>query len=327
MGRRDHLDLANGQLQVLGDFEMMEMIVLASVFSAVVLTVVGAAGLMNRDPALKRMSVSGQPSYQEKSIFYERRSSRLQRLVAPIQKQLSQPETVKGKLVKNRLIQAGFYHPSSVEIYYTVRIIAALGLSGAAAVLTFFFLPVLGASSSMLFMIGGGLIGYFAPVVWLASRISQRQRAFRLGMPDAMDMILVGVEAGLSLPASIKHLCEEFSDAHPIISEQFRIVTLEFQAGRSRPEALASLARRMDVQEARTFSTMISQSETLGTSLATTLRVLAEEMRRDRMLKAETRAAELPVKMAIPLVLCIFPALFSVIMSPLVIRLIRTFTL
>jgi tight adherence protein C len=143
-------------------------------------------------------------------------------------------------------------------------------------------------------------------------------------MPDAMDMILVGVEAGLSLPASINHLCEEFADAHPIIAEQFRIVALEFQAGKSRADALASLSRRMDVPEARVFSTMIAQAEQLGTSLSATLRVLAEQMRSDRMLKAEERAAELPVKMAIPLVTCIFPALFSVIMSPLMIRIIRT---
>ena len=305
---------------------MAETLILLAVFAAVVLTIVGGFGLSNRDPALRRMAGAARQDFSGGSIFYEKKSTRLLDLLEPIQKQLAQGDQKQVGLVKTRLIQAGFYHPSSVEIYYSIRVALAVGLAAAAALSVLFLLPVLGANSALALILGGASVGYYAPALALTLRIRDRQRAFRLGMPDAMDMILVGVEAGLSMPAAIAHLCEEFADAHPIIAEQFRIVTLEFQAGKSRPDALASLARRMDVQEARTFSTMISQSETLGTSLATTLRVLAEEMRRDRMLKAETKAAELPVKMAIPLVLCIFPALLSVIMSPLAIRMLRTFT-
>jgi len=304
---------------------VIETVILFSVFAAVVLTVVGAFGLAQRDPALKRIASATRQSPTTGSVFYQKKSTRLLDMLEPIQKQLAQGDAKQVGLVKSRLVQAGYYQPSSVEIYYTIRVVLAVGLAAVAAFSVLFLLPVVGANSALLLIIGGAAIGYYAPALVLSLRISDRQRAFRLGMPDAMDMILVGVEAGLSLPASITHLCDEVADAHPIIAEQFHIITLEFQAGRSRPDALASLAKRMNVQEARTFATMISQSETLGTSLATTLRVLADEMRRDRMLKAETRAAELPVKMAIPLVLCIFPALFSVIMSPLVIRLLRTF--
>lgn len=305
----------------------METLILLSVFAAVALTVVGAVGLARRDPALRRMAGDAPGRSTGGSIFYEKKSTRLLDLLEPIQKQLAQGDAKQVGLVKSRLVQAGFYHPSSVEIYYSIRVILSISIAAAAAFAVLFLLPVLGANTALALVLSGAAVGYYAPALLLTLRIRDRQQAFRLGMPDAMDMILVGVEAGLSLPASITHLCEQFADAHPIIAEQFRIVTLEFQAGRSRPDALASLAKRMDVQEARTFSTMISQSETLGTSLATTLRVLADEMRRDRMLKAETKAAELPVKMAIPLVLCIFPALFSVIMTPLIIRLLRTFTL
>jgi tight adherence protein C len=247
-------------------------------------------------------------------------------MLEPVQKQLAQSDQKQVGVVKSRLIQAGYYHPSSVEIYYSTRVTLAVGLAVAAALAIWLLLPPVGANAALFLILGGATLGYYLPALVLQIRIKDRQTAFRYGMPDAMDMILVGVEAGLSLPASIKHLCDEFADAHPIIAEQFRMVTLEFQAGKSRPDALASLAKRMDVQEARIFSTMIAQAETLGTSLATTLRVLADEMRRDRMLKAETKAAELPVKMAIPLVLLIFPALFSVIMTPLVIRILRAFS-
>lgn len=301
---------------------MTELLILALVFAAVVLVVIGAAGALRRDPALRRMSGAVEAE-QGGSIFYEKKQSKFLDILEPVQRQLAQSDQKQVGVVKSRLIQAGYYQPTAVEMYYSMRIVLALALAAAAALALLFLLPPVGANGGLILVLGGAAFGYYFPAFWLHLRIKTRQTAFRHGMPDAMDMILVGVEAGLSLPASIKHLCDEFADAHPIIAEQFRIVTLEFQAGKSRPDALASLARRMDVQEARVFSTMIAQAETLGTSLATTLRVLADEMRRDRMLKAETRAAELPVKMAIPLVLLIFPALFSVIMTPLVIRIVR----
>ncbi len=303
---------------------MLEILILGAVFAAVVLVVFGIFGLSRRDPALNRMAGAGAAAAATGSIFYEKKKSKILDLLEPVQRQLAQSDQKQVGVVKARLIQAGYYHPSSVEIYYTTRFVLAIALAALASLAIMFFLPPMGSTNALLLVLGGATIGYYFPMAVLHFRIKGRQLAFKNGMPDAMDMILVGVEAGLSLPASIKHLCEEFADAHPIIAEQFRIVMLEFQAGKSRPDALASLAKRMDVQEARIFSTMIAQSETLGTSLATTLRVLADDMRRDRMLKAEQRAAELPVKMAIPLVLCIFPALFSVIMTPLMIRIIRT---
>ena len=304
---------------------MMQLLILAAVFAAVVLIVVGVFGLMQRDPALRRMAGAGQAAATG-GVFYEKKRSRWLDMLEPVQRQLAQSDQKQVGVVKSRLIQAGYYHPSSVEIYYSTRLTLAVGLAVAAALAIWLLLPPVGANAALILILGGATLGYYLPALVMQLRIKDRQTAFRYGMPDAMDMILVGVEAGLSLPASIKHLCDEFADAHPIIAEQFRMVTLEFQAGKSRPDALASLAKRMDVQEARIFSTMIAQAETLGTSLATTLRVLADEMRRDRMLKAETKAAELPVKMAIPLVLLIFPALFSVIMTPLVIRILRAFS-
>lgn len=303
---------------------MAVWLVSAAAFGAVFLVVLAAFGLAQRDPALRRMGDGGpRAPAGSGGVFYEKKQSRLLDLLEPMQKRLAQSDSKQVGVVKSRLVEAGYYHPSSVEIYYSVRLALALGLGAATAFAVLFLLPPVGANWALMLMLGGAALGYYAPAAFLHLRIAGRRTAFKNGMPDAMDMILVGVEAGLSLPASIQHLCEEFAAAHPIIAEQFRIVTLEFQAGKSRSDALASLAKRMDVQEARVFSTMISQAETLGTSLATTLRVLADEMRRDRMLKAEQRAAELPVKMAIPLVLLIFPALFSVIMTPVVIRIVR----
>jgi tight adherence protein C len=305
-----------------------QIVILTAVFLAAVLVVYGVAGLARRDPALRRMAAAAGPADARTgdagSVFYKPKQSKLLELLAPVQRQLAQSDTKQVGVVKARLVQAGYYQPNSVEVYYTLRIALAVFGAIAASLAILFLLPPVASSVSLMLVLGGVAVGYYAPALVLGLRIGERRKLFRQGMPDAMDMILVGVEAGLSLPASIKHLCEEFADAHPIIAEQFRIVALEFQAGKSRPDALASLARRMDVQEARVFATMIAQSETLGTSLASTLRVLADEMRRDRMLRAEAKAMELPVKIAIPLVLFIFPALLSVIMTPVIIRIIRS---
>jgi tight adherence protein C len=301
-----------------------ELLILFATFMAVALIVIAVAGVLRRDPALRRMSGATVDTSTPGGMFYKKKQSRLLDMLEPFRKQLTQTDQKQVGVVKTRLVQAGFYDPMAVEVYYTVRLVLAVGLAIAATLLVLFVLPALGANISLFIILQAATIGYYFPALVVRSRIEERQTAFKRGMPDAMDMILVGVEAGLSLPASINHLCEEFADAHPIIAEQFRIVALEFQAGKSRADALASLSRRMDVPEARVFSTMIAQAEQLGTSLSATLRVLAEQMRSDRMLKAEERAAELPVKMAIPLVTCIFPALFSVIMSPLMIRIIRT---
>jgi tight adherence protein C len=301
-----------------------ELIILFATFMAVALIVIAVAGALRRDPALRRMSGSVAASATPGGMFYKKKESRLLDMLEPLQKQMTQTDQKQVGVVKTRLVQAGYYDPSAVEVYYTIRLVLAIVLAVVATFLVLFVLPALGANLSLFVILSAAAIGYYLPALVVMSRIGERRTAFKRGMPDAMDMILVGVEAGLSLPASINHLCEEFADAHPIIAEQFRIVALEFQAGKSRSDALTSLSKRMDVPEARVFSTMIAQAEQLGTSLSTTLRVLAEQMRSDRMLKAEERAAELPVKMAIPLVTCIFPALFSVIMSPLMIRILRT---
>ncbi|NNE41472.1 MAG: type II secretion system F family protein [Marinicaulis sp.] len=294
-------------------------------FLAVALFVLGAFALIRRDPALSRLipfaGGAKEPSGGEGvSVVYDENRHKAIEFLKPFQKRFAQSDEKQTGIVAGRLVQAGFYARSAIEVYYSIRIFLAVALVLIAGISVFTLLPPMPSQFSLLFTIGAATIGYYLPALILSSRISERQTDFRRGMPDAMDMILVGVEAGLSLPAAIQHLCNEMADAHPIITEQFHIIGLEFQAGKSRAEALSGLSRRIDIPEARNFTTMIIQSEALGTSLAQTLRVIADEMRTNRMLEAEKKATELPVKMAIPLVLLIFPALFSVIMAPLMIR-------
>ncbi len=306
-----------------------EFFLLAGVFLVVVMLVLGVYGLITQDPAVRRMSDGASPNpggKNDSSIFYGDNQLKLLRVLYPLQQALRKGEDEKTRgLIRTRLIQAGFYNPHTDKIYFLIRIGLAVFLSAVATPILFYFLPPVPGNLVIFGIVFAAVIGYFGPSLALTTIISNRQQEFRLGMPDALDMMLVGIESGMSLPAALQQLCEELAEAHPVVCEQFQIVGLEFQAGKSRAEALQSLARRVDVDEARTFASMITQSEALGTSLAQTLRVIADEMRKDRLLKAEKTATELPVKMAFPLVLFIFPALFMTIMAPVLIRLAEAF--
>ena len=173
---------------------------------------------------------------------------------------------------------------------------------------------------------GGAAVGYYFPVLMLRIIIDNRRAEFSRGLPDALDLILVGVQAGLSLSAAMRYVVRELAQAHPVVAEQFQAIMLEFEAGLSRAEALKRLSKRMNVPEARTFATMITQADNLGTSISDTLSVLADEMRISRMLVAEKKAAELPVRMAVPLVTLIFPCLMIVIMTPVMISIMNAFS-
>ena len=139
-------------------------------------------------------------------------------------------------------VEAGYYRPSAVETYFTLRIILGLALPLIAIIATMTAFAAWPMLQKLFAILAASAIGYYLPALVISARISDRQQKFKLGMPDALDMMLIGVEAGLSLSAAMKHVVKEFAHVHPIVAEQFQIVALEFQAGRSRTEALNGLA-------------------------------------------------------------------------------------
>lgn len=302
------------------DLLQNELVVLVLVFGSILMLGIGIVGILKRDAAASRMQnvrmetkpAAGSPL----SLLYEDDRPKALRMIEPLQRKLTQSDPKQVTAARQRLIEAGLYRRSAVETYFTARLVLGVGLALAAIVYLFWLSPGMAGLTKLFWVVAATALGYYLPALLVTIRINQRQEAFKLGMPDALDMMLVGVEAGLSLSASMKHIVKEFAHAHPIISEQFQIVTLEFQAGRSRSEALTGLANRMNLPVTRTLASMIVQAESLGTSMSQTLRVMAQELRTQRMLDAEKRAAELPVKMSVPLVLCIFPALMAVALVP-----------
>ncbi|HEV2530979.1 type II secretion system F family protein [Phenylobacterium sp.] len=231
-------------------------------------------------------------------------------------------EQDKRTALRTRLVRAGFYSDRAVEIFFGLRVAAAAGLAAAG-----FGLALVTHQTGLMaivIVVTGANLGLFLPNLLLERRIAERRRAMRVALPDAIDLMIVSVEAGAALSAALQRVAREFDDLHPIVSEQFGLMLMEMQAGASRAEALARLAARTPSDEVGALTSMIIQSEAVGASLGGALRAFSEELRKTRHLDAERRAAELPVKIAFPLVFCIFPAMSGVLFTPVVIRIFRT---
>jgi tight adherence protein C len=224
--------------------------------------------------------------------------------------------------LRARLVQAGFYADHAVEVFFAIRVVMALGL-GLLAMLAALVLRPAGAMSGLLLIFAAAAAGLYLPGLMLQGRIRQRRSALRIGLPDAIDLMVVCLEAGGTLSSAMQRVELEFRDLHPVLSEQLGVALMEMQAGASRADALTRLAERAGVEEITGLVTMLVQSEALGASVAQTMRVSAQQSRENRYLDAERRASELPVKLAFPLVLFVFPSLMTVIFTPLIIRVVR----
>jgi tight adherence protein C len=225
--------------------------------------------------------------------------------------------------IRMRLIQAGYGNESAVQIYYLLRIVLAIALP----VVFLFMAPTYWPEmpTKKLVMIAGGLAGagIYIPFRFVDAKLARRKQFIENGFPDALDMLVVCVQAGLGLDAALVRVGSQIASAHPILAEQFGIVALELRAGKSREEALRNLATRTAVADVSNFVTLLIQSEALGADLTQTLKVQADEMRAKRMLRAEETASKLPVKLTLPLVSCILPAMFAVVLGPGLINIAR----
>jgi tight adherence protein C len=171
----------------------------------------------------------------------------------------------------------------------------------------------------------GAVIGYMVPGFVLGKKASRRQHVIRLGLPDALDLLVVSVEAGLGLDQAIQRVGQELAFAHPDLCDELRLVNLELRAGVARPEALTNLGERTGVEDVISLVAMLVQTDKFGTSVAQSLRVHSETLRTKRRQRAEEAAAKLGAKMVFPLVTCIFPAIWVVTIGPAAIKFIEVF--
>ena len=242
-----------------------------------------------------------------------------QRLIDYTTKNYSESNEKHVRMLRRQLMQAGFLDPRAPAFYFISRTVLAVGL----AVAAFFLIPVVSPETKSLFwpIVGiSGLAGYFGPGFYLSRRIAKRQVEHRAGFPDFMDLLVVCADAGLSMEAALDRVGREIADAYPSLGANIHMTTLEMRAGRSLSEALEHLGDRLGLEEARSFATLLQQSEELGSSMTDALRVYSDDMRHKRLSRAEEKAYSLPAKLSVPLVLCVFPVLVVVIMLPAYVR-------
>ncbi|MCZ6800630.1 MAG: type II secretion system F family protein [Nitrospirae bacterium] len=159
-------------------------------------------------------------------------------------------------------------------------------------------------------------LGFYLPNLWLYNKVQNRQQKFVEGFPDALDLLVVCVEAGLALDSAIRRVGDEIALAHPVMSEELQYLSLQLRTGLTREMALRQLSQRMNVEEVRSLTSLIIQTDRFGTSIARALRVHSDSMRKKRFHRAEEKAAKLPAKMVLPLMFFIFPVLFLIILGP-----------
>jgi tight adherence protein C len=221
--------------------------------------------------------------------------------------------------LRQRLMQAGFLDPRAVAFFFIARLAAALVFAGGAFMLAPMVVSGPDGSGWMCGWIGG-LLGYFGPSIYVNRRIAANQNEHRTGFPDFMDLLVVCADAGLSMEAALDRVGRELGDSYPSLSANIYMATLEMRAGRTLSEALEHFGDRLGLEEARSFATLLQQSEELGSSLTEALRVYSDDMRHKRMSRAEEKAYSLPAKLSVPLMICIFPVIIIVIMLPVYVR-------
>ena len=265
------------------------------------------------------MDEDGRQGYSTRSL---RDSSvkAVTRLIEYTAKHYSEANDGNMKVLRQRLVQAGIFDPRAVGFFFMARTGLAIFLAAAA----FLLLPMVmrqGSSVFWLMVIVGGIGGYVGPSMYIDKRIAARKLEHRAGFPDFMDLLVVCADSGLSMEASLERVGRELGDSYPSLTANIHMTNLEIRAGKNIKDALERFADRLALEEARSFATLINQSLDLGSSITDAMRVYSDDMRHKRLSMAEEKAYALPAKLSVPMMVCIFPVIFVVILLPVFVRL------
>lgn len=217
--------------------------------------------------------------------------------------------------LRRRLAMAGIERPEATVLFALAELATPLVLGGLA-------LSLLGPSRVVL-VIAAAVLGYLIPGLWLGQKMAARKRQIENGLPDALDLLLVSVEAGSGLDQSMVKVGNELDMSYPALAQEFRQIVTEIRAGRPRAEALRQFGERAKLEDVRALVTTMVQTDKFGTSIGQALRTLADTARVKRRQRAEERAQKLGVKLVFPLALCLFPAMYVIVLGPAALRIFR----
>jgi len=237
---------------------------------------------------------------------------------------LSMPEGQwESSPIRMQFLKAGYRNEEVVLSYYALKTLFSIGL----LLISVTYCYVVGTDYAFSTIVSVGLVffavGYYLPNLWLYYRTKNRREQIFNTFPDALDLMRICVSSGLGLDAAIARVGKELSIASSALSGEFHQLSLELRAGSSREHALKNLAARTGVEDIQSLVSMLIQSERFGTSVSDSLRLHSEGLRGKRKLKAQEKAAKIPAKLSIPMILCIFPALFVVILGPSIVSVLR----
>ena len=262
----------------------------------------------------KDMSPETQPKQQKERLRQGNRNEQLQKFASFLEPQNAEELSA----MELKLRQAGYASKDSVRLFHFAQF--ALGLLGLGAGLFYVFVMKAGtefdSQQLALRILGPGGAGYMLPRYWITRRIEERKQEITSGFPDALDMMLVCVEAGQSLDQAIVRVAKELHASYPALAEEFEVVAYEMKAGKEKDKVLRDMGTRCGVQDVSSFVTVMIQSATFGTSIADALRVYAGEMRDKRVMRAEEAANKLPVKMTLATMGLTVPPLLIILVGP-----------
>ncbi|WP_439136670.1 type II secretion system F family protein [Roseicyclus sp.] len=266
-----------------------------------------------KDPLdrIREMHINHEQSETPRSLRRGGKDERLNRFAQYLEPQ----DQAQFSAAQLQLVRAGYRSKGAVQMFHFAQF--ALGIGG--LVLGTIYVMVSGggsAQSSILSVLIPGAVGYYAPKYWVQRRVQGRESEITSGFPDALDLMLVCVEAGQSLDQSIIRVAKEIRSGYPALSEEFEIVAFEMKAGKDKARVLRDLSERVGIQDVSSFVTTLIQSATFGTSIAEALRVYADEMRDKRVMRAEEKANKLPTKLTLGTMMFCLPPLLIILIGP-----------
>jgi len=312
----------------------MILIITLSTFAFITLAVMGIYWLMFRPASaaterLRRMSETGGGSIRAGGVDLSATATSddgmtalAERMAKPFHR-LAPPSAAEAKKLQKQLMQAGYRSPNAPVIFRAIQISVLVSLPGMVALGCAVLARPLDSAVTWILM--AFVAGFFLPRYVLRKKVKGRQQRVRWGLADALDLMVVSIEAGLGLNAAIVKVGEELREVHPDISEEFELTNLEIRVGRDRDEALRNLAERTGVDDLRSLVAMLIQADRFGTSIARAVRVYADSLRTKRRQRAEQAAQKAAVKLLFPLSCFLFPTLFISILGPAALNLIDSF--